>query len=102
MTDLEKIEAWLETCQWVDGVYIKGHELQELMEALKAEKPQPDEGKMAWGVLKELADWRKIVSLEGGLAITKKYEWAEAIKKEINQVQAKYNEELTNKQEQNK
>jgi hypothetical protein len=119
MTDLEKIGAQVRSLYEVGNApyaYEVNQRLDVILKAiisLKAEKPhgsecscenclgipaQPDEGKMAWGVLKELADWRKIVSLEGGVATTQRYEWAEAIKKEINQVQAKYKEELTNKE----
>jgi hypothetical protein len=94
MTDLEKIEAWVKDNFDAFDAYplTMMKKLLDYIATLKAEKPQPDEGKMAWEVLKELADWQHIVRLEGGLAITKKYEWAEAIKKEINQVQAKYKE----------
>jgi hypothetical protein len=100
MTELEKIEAFVNSIKIrTDAEYIIVDDIIDYIQTLKAEKPQPDEGKMAWEVLKELADWRKIVSLDGGVATTQRYEWAEAIKKEINQVQAKYKEELTNKEE---
>ena len=86
MDNLEKIESWVRGS--ANGCFFRG-DILDFIQALKAEKPQPNKGELAYDMLIELANKGRV---NGGTTFKREITNLD-LEEAYRRVQAKYKEQ---------